>query len=1499
MDDLDLGATIKGFSPGQKVFGRYLLKKVLGRGGMGVVWLAHDEKLDEELALKFLPEIVKLDATALDDLKRETKRARKLTHPGIVRIHDFLEDHLMAAIAMEAVDGVTLAQLRVDRPERCFEAADVTDWLAQLCTALDYAHNQARVVHHDLKPANIMLDGHGRVKITDFGIARSISDSISRVSAKGGGSSGTPAYMSPQQMLGEKPAVTDDIYALGATFYELLTGRPPFHTGNLVVQVQTVTPPSLASRRRDLEVTGAPIPEAWEQLLAACLAKNPAQRPQSTREVAQRIGGASVAPSVEKDLPVAKASGEVRVVELPGGLRLELAAIPAGEFLMGSPDDEPGRYTDESPRTRVAFSRDFWLGRKLVTHAQWRAVMGTSLADQARLGIEDDTEYEMDGKMQTLRSAWGVERGSDPAVMVGPAGDDAPMYYVCWAEAREFCRRLTEQERAAGRLPEGFEFNLPTEAQWEYGCRAGTRGATYAGPMEIRGEHNAPVLDAIAWYGGNSSVRFAGKGWDTAAWKEKQYPGGQAGQRNVGLKGANPWGLHDMLGNLWEWCLDLYAKYPGGAVTDPIGGTMGSTRVVRGGGWNCKARDCRTAGRNQNAPGARRNAFGFRVGLTPIVNVPAGDAAAAAQVAGDETSYPAAPTPDAPWRAALPSGAGLPLVWLKPGEFTMGSPEGEPGGYDEEGPRTPVTITRGFWLGRTPVTYGQWRAVMKTSLRDLVRRALQDDRLYRLGGKDQTLRDYWGSTKDADPGSRLGGEEDFLPVHFVTWEDGIRFAKKLTALEKAAGRLPAGYEYALPTEAQWEYACRAGTDQATYGGPMEIHGEHNAPVLDAIAWYGGNSSVGYNGRGWNTTDWADKQYPGGNAGPRAVGTRQPNAWGLHDMLGNVWEWCFDCYGKYAGTPVADPAGPGTGTSRISRGGAWNGKARDCRAACRNWSNLTVPASHTGFRVALAPALGTPPVPADVPAAAPASSATAAPLAAGSGQPSGKERFILLAFIGALLLGAAVIMWSNGKDGHRSEELERMRADDNIVLAQPDTITAGQLSDIAGRLERYRELGAEESEIQQLRERLARLTEAVQQRTPPAAPFEKSPDAAAEEFRPTITTVLAPGSIAQSPRNITSDGEHLFASASMKDGTQAIVRIASAGGEPTRLYPAYNPNAVAVLGDHIYWIDPNSGPVSDTQIWKAPKDGSGKPEAIYTGSKSGQPIVDGSGLTAEGEFLYAVDEVGGGLTRLAPDGTGLTSVVAARYEGGFATEHLNLAESDGSGGVLILDTGKAGVIAPALLHHTAEGLETRYSGAPLVAPSAVATDGELVFIADPGAGNKIWYGPIDGGQLTALPVPEGTFGRIGGLVFYENSLFATDQSTGAILRLDRLPTVNRILFGAFAEETGMTFSETALGYHMLAEGTGGAPEDGDIVHYRYAVSDRAGKQLTESSRGTERLDPALKGGLEEGLKLLQPGGRIRLLIPPHLGSAQFLPAGSNAEAGAVVDVTLESVERPGK
>ncbi len=284
-----IGATSREFAGGQKVFGRYTLVKVLGRGGMGIVWLARDEELERDVALKFLPDLMIQDHAAFDQLRRETRRCLELTHPHIVRIHDFIRDERSGCISMEYIDGETLSNLRAEKEQKVFEPNEIAPWISQLCDALDYAHNRRNVIHCDLKPANLMVNQRGNLKISDFGIARSLTESVSRLTQEQG-RSGTLIYMSPQQLNGERCTHLDDIYSLSASIYESLTGKPPFYSGNIDRQICERVAPSMTERRKELDIEPAFVPAVWENAVAACLAKDPSRRPQSAAEVAQRLG---------------------------------------------------------------------------------------------------------------------------------------------------------------------------------------------------------------------------------------------------------------------------------------------------------------------------------------------------------------------------------------------------------------------------------------------------------------------------------------------------------------------------------------------------------------------------------------------------------------------------------------------------------------------------------------------------------------------------------------------------------------------------------------------------------------------------------------------------------------------------------------------------------------------------------------------------------------------------------------------------------------------------------------------------------------------------------------------------------------------------------------------------------------------------------------------------------------------------------------------------------
>jgi serine/threonine protein kinase len=317
-----------------RYFGRYRPERELGRGGMGVVVLAHDDELNIPVALKLLPDSVSGDAEGLSRFKSEVLRGMTLAHSSIVRVHTFERDAEHAAIVMEYVPGETLADAKSRQEGNCFDCHEIWPWLEQLCAALDYAHGEAHVAHRDLKPRNIMLTPEGRVKLADFGLASMLSESLTRV-ATSANAVGTPPYMSPQQVLGKPATRVDDIYALGATIYDLLTGRPPFFRGDVFAQVLHEEAPSMTQRRQELGVKGkADIPRTWERAIAACLSKEAEARPAS--------GAGLLAMLCEVEMA---AVGTIKV-KVPESRSIARAAAPEAE--------SSARIDDTESRTRSA-----------------------------------------------------------------------------------------------------------------------------------------------------------------------------------------------------------------------------------------------------------------------------------------------------------------------------------------------------------------------------------------------------------------------------------------------------------------------------------------------------------------------------------------------------------------------------------------------------------------------------------------------------------------------------------------------------------------------------------------------------------------------------------------------------------------------------------------------------------------------------------------------------------------------------------------------------------------------------------------------------------------------------------------------------------------------------------------------------------------------------------------------------------------------------------------
>ncbi|MBR6058024.1 MAG: SUMF1/EgtB/PvdO family nonheme iron enzyme, partial [Victivallales bacterium] len=530
---------------------------------------------------------------------------------------------------------------------------------------------------------------------------------------------------------------------------------------------------------------------------------------------------------------------EYKILMLPGGVELKLVKIKAGSFVMGSPENETGRSNDER-RHQVRLTMDYWLGETEVTQAQYAAIMGTNPSASRQ-------------------------------------GGDYPVENVSWDDAMEFCRKLNQGERAAGRLLPGYEYTLPTEAQWEYACRAGTTSALNNGKELTDTEYNCTNLDELAWYGGSRRNLNS--------------------TRRVKQKSKNNWGLYDMHGNVREWCLDWYAYHYPNTDVDPKGAISGSVRVIRGGGWNNFSIQCRSTYRSNGANILHMENTGFRIALvaTVVGSTITGNSVQPASRNGSVSMPQISNIQVIEYETIiLPSGVELKLVKIKAGSFVMGSPENEAGRSNEERQHQ-VRLTTDYWLGETEVTQAQYAAIMGTN----------------------------------PSASSQGGD---YPVENVSWDDAMDFCKKLNQHERAAGRLLPGYEYTLPTEAQWEYACRAGTTSALNNGKELTDTVYNCTNLDEVAWYGGSR------RNLNST--------------QRVKQKNKNNWGLYDMQGNVWEWCRDIYGEYPYYMTIDPKGATMGNERVNRGGGWYSNASSCRSASRDSNDASSRINNLGFRVAL-------------------------------------------------------------------------------------------------------------------------------------------------------------------------------------------------------------------------------------------------------------------------------------------------------------------------------------------------------------------------------------------------------------------------------------------------------------------------------------------------------------------------------------------------------------------
>ncbi len=543
-------------SENSEVLPGYRLKQFLGRGSYGEAWEAVAPG-EMPVAIKF----IRLEQTLSDSDQRELAILRTVRHAHLLDVHFVQEVDGYLLMGMPLCDQDLLGRLKKCQVQGKpgIPPEELLDLMEESAKALDFLHGH-NVIHRDIKPANIFLVG-GTAKVADFGLARVLNHSLSAQS----GLKGTPAYVAPEIVQGQGAKASDQ-YSLAVSYCQLRTGRFP-------IQAEGVMAFMMAHVQQAPDLQGYEAQEA--KALERALAKTPNARWPTCRAFVKALRTAWEATPTNQPTPV---EPPVPALESPAtmtvppdfaqpqpskrrkrkyrpgderndnGLEMPFVAIPAGSFLMGDPVNQ----------VEVKLTKSFWLAKYTVRQEEWFQIMGTQ--------------------------PWDGENfvKSDPR---------CPATYVSWEDAMAFCQKLTEQEQHAKRISRSWRYTLPTEAQWEYACRAGTTMLYSFGDDES-------ALEDYGWFAGNAE------------------DAGNNFSHPVGQKQPNPWNLYDMHGNVWEWCQDWYHdKLSGGR--NPVMLEEASLRVNRGGSWDVSAEFCRSAFRLRDWPENRNNYLGFRVAAVP------------------------------------------------------------------------------------------------------------------------------------------------------------------------------------------------------------------------------------------------------------------------------------------------------------------------------------------------------------------------------------------------------------------------------------------------------------------------------------------------------------------------------------------------------------------------------------------------------------------------------------------------------------------------------------------------------------------------------------------------------------------------------------------------------------------------------------------------------------------------------------------------------------------
>ena len=889
-----------------QTLGEFKILQCLGIGGMGKVYLAEQTGLKRQVAIKVLPPTMVKDQEGIERFEREAILAAKLTHPNIAHVYTIGSHEGLHFVAMELVSGGDVARLVKARGRLPVEEAAFI--IRQALLALAAAHAEG-IIHRDIKPQNLMLSADGTVKVSDFGLARAATVDSSLTAS--GVVLGTPLYMSPEQARSQPVDGCTDIYALGATFFHMVCGRPPFAGDEpMSILFKHVSEPLPSPKEISSDV-----PDEVGRIIKKMMEKAPDDRYQSCEDALADLDAYCKAHAISPVRPTSLTVGPEA-----GPIDMDAATQMSKSYGGQTTIMDKGARAGSADRKPTAW------GRRLVLAGLALAALlvAVLLPDLRPKEAPPDKPETAAGPEIPPPPAKGGEPPTGPDTVAEDAREQAPTWAGDCVLALSFDKDTVRSDR--GRPTEVLDLSghgnhvnvrggarVPGKCGYAIQCDNEQQGLL--GPHD----HTLTMTDRVTmalW------VKTKPKQHDWARLFHKVHWAGRKGY-GLFLTGKDMGGGRKNGACIELWATDgkMYGAYSQAPIDDDtwhhVAGTFDghSMHIYIDGLLDnemaaaapLKIRPvARPLGIGVGEPeDPKRGFFGtfdeiaiWRRALSSreVRELYESSKAGASycQVIGKHAA-------DARPAVAYRNSLGMKFAKIPAGQFLMGSSDEEiqelldkfPKTVDvvhrvpNEAPQHKVCITRDFFMGACEVTQAQYRAAMR-------------DHQTRWLGDDQ-------------------------PVEQVTWYQAKAFCRWLN--EKDFDR-PAGYAYRLPTEAEWEYACRAGTTT-----PFAFDDE--APLMD-YGWLGANS----------------------RGGAREVGRKRPNAWGLYDMHGNVWEWCEDAFrtNAYRNTPTNDPVQEYEATTeRVIRGGSFEAIVPCLRSAYRTMYPAHRDHANTGFRVVLAPA----------------------------------------------------------------------------------------------------------------------------------------------------------------------------------------------------------------------------------------------------------------------------------------------------------------------------------------------------------------------------------------------------------------------------------------------------------------------------------------------------------------------------------------------------------------